>query len=86
MRKTREQADEARRGKSVFKSFGALSFGAGRVTGAIAPAPGVAQPRLTPESVWDFNAHKDGCANSNLGQPVSLGGRQGIGSHAKWEI
>jgi hypothetical protein len=58
----------------VFKSFGALSFNAGIVTGASTPTPGAAQPRPTPESVSDFNVHKKGSANSDLPQPVSPGG------------
>ena len=57
-------------GDSVFKSFGALSFNAGRVTGAEAPALGGAQPRPTPESVWDLS-RPTWVADIDLPWPVS---------------
>lgn len=57
-------------GESVFKCFGALSFNAGRVTGAEAPALGGAQPRPTPESVWDVN-RPTWVADIDLPWPVS---------------
>jgi hypothetical protein len=60
-------------GGRVFRSFGALSFNVGRVTGASTPTPGAAQPRPTPESVSDLNVHKNGSANSDLPQPAFPG-------------
>lgn len=70
MRKMLEQGGEAIEGESVFKSFGALSFNAGRVTGAEAPALGGAQPRPTPESVWDLS-RPTWVAEIDLPWPVS---------------
>ena len=71
MRRMPEGAGEAIGSERVFKTFGALSFNAGRVTGASTPTPGAAQPRSTPESVSDFNVHKNGSANSDLPQPAT---------------
>ena len=51
----------------IFKSFSALSFGES------APAPGVARPRPTPDSVQDFNVHTDGSATRLLTQPPGPG-------------
>ena len=46
----------------VLKNFSALSFDGNAVTGKSAPVSNDSQPRLTPESVQDFNVHQDGSA------------------------
>jgi hypothetical protein len=77
MRRMLERTGEATGSEQVFKSFGALSFNAGGVTGANAPALGAARPRPTPESVSDFNVHTDGLAAAISHSRLSPGGRQG---------
>jgi hypothetical protein len=57
----------------VFKGFSALLFDGNAVTGESGPAPSVSQPRLTPESVRDFNVHQDGSADGNAPQPEHAG-------------
>ena len=47
MRRMLEGAGEPIGSERVFKSFGAFSFNAGRVTGASAPPPGAAEPQST---------------------------------------
>jgi hypothetical protein len=57
----------------VFNGFCALSFGGNAVTGEDAPDPSVSQPRLTPESVQDFDVHQVGSAGRRLPQPERPG-------------
>jgi len=61
------------RNERVFKSLSALSFDGNAVTGESAPTPSDSQPRLTPESVRDFNVHQDGSAVTTLPQPERPG-------------
>jgi ribosome-associated translation inhibitor RaiA len=77
MRRVLERVRETVEGGRVFKSFGALSFNAGRVTGEDAPALGGAQPRPTPESVWDFN-RPTWVADIDLPWPVSPEGDKAL--------
>jgi len=57
----------------LFKSFSALSPDGNAVAGEDTPAPIVSQPRLTPESVQDFNVHQDGSADGEAPQPERSG-------------
>ncbi|HXT40799.1 MAG TPA: hypothetical protein VN887_12370 [Candidatus Angelobacter sp.] len=61
----------------IFKNFSALSFDGNTVTGESEPAPSVSQPRLTPESVQDFDVHQDGSADADAPQT----GRSGATRH-----
>ena len=48
----------------TLKDFSALSFDAGQVTNGTVPANLNPPPRLTPESVRDFNVQHDGLAEA----------------------
>ena len=51
----------------TLKDFSALSFDTGKVTAGAVPANLNSPPRLTPESVRDFNVQHDGSAE--VGSP-----------------
>jgi hypothetical protein len=59
--------------EKTFKTFSALSFDGKAVTGVSEPVPGDSQPRLTPESVRDFNVHQDGAADEAVPQAEDPG-------------
>jgi CheY-like chemotaxis protein len=71
-------AGDAKGSERVFKSLGALSFNAGKVTGTNAPALGAVRTRPTPESVWDFNVQKT-VLRTATSRCRQAWGRQGTG-------
>src|SRR6266516_1465280 len=65
-----------------FKSFSALSPDGNAVAGEDAPAPRVSQPRLTPESVQDFNVQQD-VLRTEKRRSRNARGRQGTGRNGE---
>jgi len=73
----REAADMRR--ARFFNNLSAWSPDASAVTGESGPAPRLSQPRLTPESVRDFDVHQVGSADGDAPQTERPGAaRRGL--------
>jgi len=86
MKRMRDQASGPTGSERIFKTFSALSFNENAVTGESQPALGGSEPRLTPESVRDFNVHQDGSADSKLPQLKPSGSQGAVHSRARFSL
>lgn len=57
----------------TLKDFSALSFDRIEMKATASPEPRAPQPRLAPESAWDFNVQSDGPADAD---PAGVAGRE----------